>query len=174
MAGQILIKKYPNRRLYHTAERRYINLEDIEAMVRADADIKVVDSTTHQDITRRILAQVMLAQVKDFDPILPVEFLKFLIKSSGTASTWTDIMQGFFRMTPTQPPAWMDPFGFWKQVIPGAAAPPASYASPQEPPPDESWAEAAPAAASEADDLRARLESLQAQMTDLAAKLTDK
>ena len=173
MAGQILIKKYPNRRLYHTAERRYINLEDIEALVRADADIKVVDSTTNEDITRRILAQVMLSQVKDFDPILPVDFLKFLIKSSGTTSTWTDIMQGFFRMTPTQPPAWMDPFGFWKQLSPGAQPAGASYEPAAEPTPEPEPGPAAPSS-SEADDLREKLEALQAQMSDLAAKLTDK
>ncbi|HWS95389.1 MAG TPA: polyhydroxyalkanoate synthesis regulator DNA-binding domain-containing protein, partial [Candidatus Methylomirabilis sp.] len=33
-ATPIVIKKYPNRRLYDTAASKYINLEDIAAFVR--------------------------------------------------------------------------------------------------------------------------------------------
>ena len=48
----ILIKKYSNRRLYDTAASRYINLDDIAAMIRAGRDVTVVDARTSRDLTR--------------------------------------------------------------------------------------------------------------------------
>jgi len=84
MSDPILIKKYPNRRLYHTGERRYMNLADIESMVHDDIDFRVQDATTGEDLTRRILAQVVLEQMKDYEPVFPSDLLRFLIKQHGT------------------------------------------------------------------------------------------
>jgi len=42
----VVIKKYGNRRLYDTAESRYVNLDDLAAMVRAGKDVRVVDAKT--------------------------------------------------------------------------------------------------------------------------------
>ena len=49
---RIVIKKYANRRLYDTSNSRYINLEDIAALVRNGKDVQVVDANTGEDITR--------------------------------------------------------------------------------------------------------------------------
>jgi len=160
MAGPLVIKKYPNRRLYHTVERRYINLEDIEHLVQADVEFRVLDSATDEDLTRRILVQVILEQMKEFDPIVPVDFLKLLIKQRGSTSTWTELVQRFFQTGVTRPPAWLDPFGLFS----GGTAPAESPA-----PPPESAPEPTPAPSPSPDvDLQGELARLRAEMDRLA------
>ena len=44
--GTVVIKKYGNRRLYDTAESRYVNLDEIAGLVRQGKDVQVVDAKT--------------------------------------------------------------------------------------------------------------------------------
>ena len=54
------IKKYPNRRLYDTANSGYITLADVKQMVLEQIDFQVVDAKTGDDLTRAILLQIIL------------------------------------------------------------------------------------------------------------------
>ena len=78
----IVIKKYPNRRLYDTAKSRYINLEDIAAFIREGKDVQVVDAQTGEDLTRVTLTQIIVDDAKQQPTGLPLELLKQLIVSS--------------------------------------------------------------------------------------------
>ena len=60
----IVIKKYANRRLYDTSNSRYINLEDIAALVRNGKDVQVVDASSGEDITRVTLTQIIVEDAK--------------------------------------------------------------------------------------------------------------
>ena len=76
----IVVKKYPNRRLYNTKTSAYITLEDLASLIKNDYNVLVVDSQTEENLTKLTLTQVVLdQQVKGCD-ILPLEFLKQLIK----------------------------------------------------------------------------------------------
>lgn len=77
----ILIKRYPNRRLYDTQASRYITLEDLSGMLAEGGEVKVVDSKDGEDLTRRVLIQVLLLdeQAHKLD-CLPVDFLRTLIR----------------------------------------------------------------------------------------------
>ena len=39
-----LIKRYPNRKLYDTETKRYVTLDDIAALVRAEKEVRVIDN----------------------------------------------------------------------------------------------------------------------------------
>ena len=78
----IVIKKYPNRRLYDTGKSRYINLEDIAAFIREGKDVQVVDAHTGEDLTRVTLTQIIVDDAKQQPTGLPLELLKQLIVSS--------------------------------------------------------------------------------------------
>lgn len=80
--GTIVIKKYPNRRLYDTSSSRYINLEDIAGLVRDGKDLQVVDAQTGEDLTRVTLAQIIMEDAKQQPTGLPLELLRQLIVSS--------------------------------------------------------------------------------------------
>ena len=53
-----IIKRYSNRRLYDTSEKRTVKLEDLGELVKNDVDFKVIDSDTGKDITLSILARI--------------------------------------------------------------------------------------------------------------------
>jgi len=83
-----VIKKYPNRRLYDTAQSRYITLSDIRRLVIEKQNFIVVDQKSHEDITRSILLQV-IAEQENGEPMMSQDFLSQVIRSYGSA------MQGF-------------------------------------------------------------------------------
>ena len=47
----ILIKRYSNRKLYNTAEKEYINLQDIGSLIQSGVEVQVIENTTGEDIT---------------------------------------------------------------------------------------------------------------------------
>ncbi len=84
MAEPRVIKKYPNRRLYDTAESRYITLADIRKLVVDRIDFVVLDKTTQEDITRSILLQVIAEQESCVsEPVMSRDFLSQIIRSYG-------------------------------------------------------------------------------------------
>ncbi|HEY4900981.1 MAG TPA: polyhydroxyalkanoate synthesis regulator DNA-binding domain-containing protein [Terriglobales bacterium] len=78
----IVIKKYPNRRLYDTSASRYINLEDIGELIRKGKDVQVVDAQNGEDLTRVTLTQIIVDDAKQQPTGLPLELLRQLIMSS--------------------------------------------------------------------------------------------
>lgn len=78
----IVIKKYGNRRLYDTAGSRYVNLDDLAALVRAGKDVRVVDAKTGRDLTRVTLTQIITEDAKGKPTGLPLELLRQLIIAS--------------------------------------------------------------------------------------------
>lgn len=80
LSGQVVIKKYSNRRLYDTKHKKYVTLDEIGALIREGNEIKVIDTQTGEDISKLILIQVVLESEKNKEDILPASFLHMLIK----------------------------------------------------------------------------------------------
>jgi polyhydroxyalkanoate synthesis repressor PhaR len=83
-----IIKKYANRRLYHTGTSSYVTLEDLADMVRQGEDFVVTDAKSGEDITRSVLTQIIFEQENKGQFLLPIAFLRQLIQFYG------DSMQG--------------------------------------------------------------------------------
>ena len=82
----ILIKKYANRRLYHTGTSTYVTLDDLSDMVRKGEDFLVTDAKTNEDITRSVLTQIIFEEenrVGQGGNLLPIAFLRQLIRFYG-------------------------------------------------------------------------------------------
>ena len=80
-----IIKKYPNRRLYDTANSGYITLADVKQMVLENIDFQVVDAKTGDDLTRAILLQIILDEESGGVPMFSSEMLAQMIRFYGTA-----------------------------------------------------------------------------------------
>ncbi len=79
-----VIKKYANRRLYHTGTSTYVTLEDLAGMVRQGRDFVVYDAKSGEEITRSVLAQIIFEQENKEGPnLLPVTVLRQLIRFYG-------------------------------------------------------------------------------------------
>ncbi|PZQ19228.1 MAG: polyhydroxyalkanoate synthesis repressor PhaR [Ancylobacter novellus] len=79
----ITIKKYANRRLYNTGTSTYVTLEDLAVMVKKGEDFQVVDAKTGDDITHQVLTQIIFEQENKGQNLLPINFLRQLIRFYG-------------------------------------------------------------------------------------------
>ncbi|MFZ6029121.1 MAG: polyhydroxyalkanoate synthesis regulator DNA-binding domain-containing protein [Chloroflexota bacterium] len=77
----MLIKRYPNRKLYNTATRRYIALADIAVYVREGETVQVIDHATGEDMTAATLAQVIGEQEKRRRGLFPGQILSTLFQA---------------------------------------------------------------------------------------------
>lgn len=76
-----LIKKYGNRRLYDTKRSRYVTLEELRDVIARGEEIQVVEETTGEDVTKRVMTQIILTEEESQHlNLLPVNFLKKLIQ----------------------------------------------------------------------------------------------
>jgi len=80
MPGTIIIKKYPNRRLYNTNQSAYITLEDVSDLIKSGFQIQVMDVSTGNDITPLVLTQIIMNKAKEDNAILPVSLLHLVIQ----------------------------------------------------------------------------------------------
>jgi polyhydroxyalkanoate synthesis repressor PhaR len=82
-AEATVIKKYANRRLYNTGTSTYVTLEDLAEMVKGGEDFVVHDAKTGEDITRSVLTQIIFEQENKGQNLLPITFLRQLIRFYG-------------------------------------------------------------------------------------------
>lgn len=82
-AKPVVIKKYANRRLYNTALSSYITLDDLARLVREGVEFQVFDAKSGEDITRTVLNQIIFEAENSGENLLPVSFLRDLIRAYG-------------------------------------------------------------------------------------------
>ena len=171
----IVIKKYENRRLYDTANSRYVNLDEVAQLVQEGNDVQVVDATSGEDLTRLVLTQIIVEDAKTPNSNFPLDVLRQMVVASGKASQEStlkymkavfDMYQSAYRALPSP----LNPFGLMPNMA-GAAMSPAENPSSQQP--SEPRASAAPLAREAKDEIEVRdlkrrieeLESLVSRMT---------
>lgn len=78
-----IIKRYPNRKLYDTQEKRYITLEVIADRIRQGHTVQVLDHASGEDLTAVTLTQIIFEQEKKRGGFVPQSILAGLIQSGG-------------------------------------------------------------------------------------------
>jgi polyhydroxyalkanoate synthesis repressor PhaR len=78
----IPIKRYPNRRFYDRASRKYVTLQEIEHLVQEGHTIDVRDSKTDEDLTRVILTQIILERHPAKMDIFPIAMLHNVLRAN--------------------------------------------------------------------------------------------
>jgi len=151
----VVIKKYPNRRLYDTSASRYINLEDIAAFVREGRDLQVVDAQTGEDLTRVTLAQIIMEDARQQPTGLPLELLRQLIVSSDRMGR--EFIMWYLKSASDVQAAALSPLNMVKNFIHTQTAP----NQPPQPQADSS---------NELRQLRERLAELEARMQEAKPK----
>jgi len=144
-----IVKKYGNRRLYDTADSRYITLEELAAKVRGGTDVQVVDAKTGKDLTQATLTQLIL-ESKGASKLLPIPLLNQMVRLGDDSLTeffgryvtaamelYLQAKQNAQALTPYNPFANM-PFGAADalgRLLGGTPWAPRSTAAQQAPPP---------------------------------------
>lgn len=80
MDKKILIKKYPNRRLYNTLTSGYITIKDVAELIKAGNRVEVRDVESGEDVTALVLTQIIMDKAKNNQGLLPVSLLHLVIQ----------------------------------------------------------------------------------------------
>lgn len=78
-----VIKKYANRRLYDTEASSHITLEGIRELIVDGHDVRIIDDTSGEDLTRNLLLQIVAEQEQGGQPILDAQLLTGIIRLYG-------------------------------------------------------------------------------------------
>lgn len=76
-----LVKKYANRKLYHTNRKQYITLDGIAQLLQDGEVVQVLDNESGDDITASTLAQVVLQARRG--GLLPTTVLAGMLNAGG-------------------------------------------------------------------------------------------
>ena len=77
---KILIKKYPNRRLYNTETSSYITVNDVAELIKSGNRVEVRDVNSGDDVTALVLTQIIMEKAKTNQGVLPVSLLHLVIQ----------------------------------------------------------------------------------------------
>ena len=89
-AETVTITRYPNRRLYDHRQSKYVTLPEIEKAIQSGATVAVRDSKTGADLTRSLLAQIILERYPERLVLFPIPLLHTIIRAN-------DLVLGFLR-----------------------------------------------------------------------------
>lgn len=135
----VIIKKYGNRRLYDTTGSRYVNLDDIAALIREGKEVRVEDAKTGRDLTRVTLTQIITEDAREKPTGLPLELLRQLIVASDQArqefimwylksafDTYQTVQSAVQNRIGNMQSALLSPVESMKRFLGGSQRPPAS------------------------------------------------
>ena len=77
----LIIKRYPNRKLYNTQTKKYITLSEIAQIIRQGTDIQVIDYNSGEDLTVLTLSQIIFEEEKKKAGLFSRSTLTNLIKT---------------------------------------------------------------------------------------------
>jgi len=84
-----IIRRYENRKLYDTEEKRYVSLADLARLIRDGHEIQVVEISTGADVTSRTLTNIIVEAERGGEEPLSSSFLHDVIRWSGRVVTVT-------------------------------------------------------------------------------------
>jgi polyhydroxyalkanoate synthesis repressor PhaR len=90
----VQIKRYPNRRFYARNTSKYVSLQELEEMVRRGERLEILDNQTGEDITRQVLAQIILDRQPEKIALFPTDMLHFILRSNEMMA---DFLRDYFR-----------------------------------------------------------------------------
>ena len=83
MGEKVLLKKYPNRRLYNTETSSYVTLGQVSDLIKEGRQVQVVDVKTDEDVTAFILTQIIVEEARNKNALLPSPLLHLVICYGG-------------------------------------------------------------------------------------------
>ncbi|MFH1154064.1 MAG: polyhydroxyalkanoate synthesis regulator DNA-binding domain-containing protein [Pseudomonadota bacterium] len=97
------IKKYANRKLYDTTDKKYISMEQLSVLLKSGKDVEIIDNETGEDLTGSIVSQLIARNTGDDRKTVSSGVLIQLFRKGGTALTdyakkYVSVWQSAFTM----------------------------------------------------------------------------
>ena len=84
-----LIKKYANRKMYDTTDKRYISRDQLTELIKKGEEVTIIDNRTGEDLTTPIVSQLIGMDSKDdeSDGAISSKFMMQLLRKGGGTLT---------------------------------------------------------------------------------------
>jgi polyhydroxyalkanoate synthesis repressor PhaR len=97
------IKKYTNRKMYDTHDKRYVTMAQLSELIKQGEEVMVIDNRTGEDITTAIISQLIGRDTKEKDKTVSSQLLMQLLRKGGGTLTdyakkYMSLWQGAFNM----------------------------------------------------------------------------
>jgi polyhydroxyalkanoate synthesis repressor PhaR len=183
----VKIRKYPNRRYYDVTRSRHVTLEEMYRLVCNGSDIEVTDSKSGNDITAKVLAQIILEHDPPKMGVFPTQLLHEVIRANESLvrdfvekyfhrafMAFAESQKSFeryFRQAMGLGTQVGSPVDWARMMFGGLAVPPVFSGDGQSGSPD---GRPASQSAADTDELRSRVEELQGELQRLRDQLNQK
>jgi polyhydroxyalkanoate synthesis repressor PhaR len=97
------IKKYANRKMYDTTDKRYVSMDQLAELIKSGEEVSIVDNKTGEDLTSAIVSQLLGRDRQLKGKGLSSGLLFQLLRRGGDtfsdyAKRYTALWQGAFTM----------------------------------------------------------------------------
>ena len=97
------IKKYANRKLYDTTDKRYISMDGLSALIKAGEDVDIIDNETGENLTATLVSRLIGRDAGDErDTVSPGMLIQLFRKGGGAltdyAKRYVSLWQSAFTM----------------------------------------------------------------------------
>ncbi len=97
------IKKYANRKMYDTHDKRYVTMDQLSELIKQGEEVVVIDNRTGEDITTAIISQLIGRDNQEKDKTVSSQLLMQLLRKGGGTLTdyakkYVSLWQGAFNM----------------------------------------------------------------------------
>jgi polyhydroxyalkanoate synthesis repressor PhaR len=84
-----LIKKYANRKMYDTTDKRYISRDQLTELIKKGEEVAIIDNRTGEDLTASVVSQLigMDSKDKENEGAVSSRFLMQLLRKGGGTLT---------------------------------------------------------------------------------------
>ena len=98
-----VIKKYANRKMYDTDDKRYVSLAQLSELIKQGEEVMVIDNRTGEDITAAIVSQLIGRDNQEKEKAVSSQLLMQLLRKGGGTLTdyakkYVSLWQGAFNM----------------------------------------------------------------------------
>lgn len=91
------IKRYGNRKLYDTREKRYLTLAHLSELVAQGEKVQVVDNDSGEDITGVVFSKALIDKEKGSKGFLPTELFSSLLQRASALQGAPEKVLGYLR-----------------------------------------------------------------------------
>jgi len=97
------IKKYANRKLYDTTDKKYVSMDSLSKLIRSGKEISIIDNETNEDLTASIVSRLIARNKGEDKKAVSSGLLIQLFRKGGGALTdyakkYVSIWQSAFTM----------------------------------------------------------------------------
>lgn len=77
------IKKYANRKLYDTTDKRYVSMDQLADLIKAGEEVSIIDNRTGEDLTSSVVSQLLGRDNRGRSKTVPSGVLFQLLRRGG-------------------------------------------------------------------------------------------